>query len=213
LETKQIDIGTRQTYGEGDEGPEEDGLDERAELSTPPSGRRFGRPLALFLLLLVSLAAGGIYMSTAVIDHVDNLVAPGQELSLPKPLTRVLPGIEATPADGAPGNKRINILVLGIDKRPHHTVERDGPPNTDSIHLVSIDPVTKTATALTFPRDLYLEMPNPAKPGEFIETRINQAYRLGIEAKYPPSPCASSRRAFGSRSTTMPWSIGSPSPT
>ena len=158
-------------------------MNDRSETAAAPR-RRAGRPLVLFLLLLISLAAGGMYAATTVVVRVDNVLLPGVDLSLPKPIAKA-PGFTATPAEGSPGTTRINILVLGVDRRPHHDPKLDGPPNADSIHLLSLDPVTKTASALAFPRDLYLEMPNPEKKDAFIEARINTAYRMGVEHKYP----------------------------
>lgn len=194
--TEQIDISQIPPYGENREGAEEPGLERQDQVVAAPSRRRFGRPLVFFLVLLAALAAGGIYLSTAVVVHIDNLVTPGTNLDLPRPIKNVLPGLAATPADGSPGTTRINILVLGVDRRPHHDQVTDGPPNTDSIHLLSIDPVSKTATAISFPRDLFIEVPDPEKSGQFLEARINTAYKLGVEAKYPGGGPAFAKRAF-----------------
>lgn len=165
------------------------------ERAAPPR-RRLGRRLALFLVILVSVAAGGLYTATSVVVHVDNVVLPGVNVSLPKPVARVLPGLAPAPPEGSPGTKRINILLLGVDRRPHHDPAMDGPPNTDSIHILSLDPITKTATALSLPRDLYLEIPSPEKKGEFRESRINTVYRLGEESGYPGGGAAFVQRAI-----------------
>jgi LCP family protein required for cell wall assembly len=175
---------------------EEWGLVEQDHKRAAPSRRRFGRSLALFLLLLLSLTAGGLYVSTSVITRVDNVLSPTFDFSLPKPVTSVLPGLDAKPVEGGPGTRRITILVLGVDRRPHHDPDADGPPNTDSIHLLSLDPVTKTASAIAIPRDLYVEAPSPEKKGEFVDIRINTAYRRGIEAKYPGGGPAFAKRVI-----------------
>src|SRR5215211_1779184 len=194
-DTTQIDRTVIGPYGEIEKGAEEHGLVDRTDTAAPPR-RRFGRPLALFLLLLTSLAAGGLYVSTSVITHVDNVLSPGMEFSLPKHVTKVLPGLDAAPPEGAPGTRRINVLVLGVDRRPHHDPAKDGPPNTDSIHLLSLDPVTKTASAVAIPRDLYVEVPDPEKKGAYTEIRINTAYKRGIEAKYPGGGPTFAKRAI-----------------
>ena len=161
------------------------------ELSAPaePPRRRLGRAAVFFMLLLFSLAAGGLYTATAIVVHVDSLILPGVNvevrLPLPEPVSRVVPPLVATPVEGSPGTTRINILILGIDRRPHHDPKVDGPPNADSIHLVSLDPVSRTATALALPRDLYLEVPSPQKQGDFWEARVNSSFRLGEQYKYP----------------------------
>jgi LCP family protein required for cell wall assembly len=150
--------------------------------------------VALFVLVLLTLALGGLYTATAVIVHVDNVVLLGEEVPLPRPVARILPGLDPKPAEGSPGTTRVNILVLGVDRRPHHDQKIDGPPNADSIHILSLDPVSKTATTLSLPRDLYIEAPSPDKSGEFIETRINQTFKLGEEAKYPGGGAAYAKR-------------------
>ena len=70
------------------------------------------------------------------------------------------------------GKERITILLLGIDKRCADV----GPPHTDSMMLLTIDPVGLTASILSLPRDLWVEIPNIPQ----IEVdRINQAYYYG----------------------------------
>jgi len=162
---------------------------------TAPPRRRLGRRLALFLVVLISLTAGGLYTATSVVVHVDNVVLPGVDVSLPKPVARVLPGLDADPTEGSPGTERINILLLGVDRRPHHDPSVDGPPNTDSMHILSLDPISKTATALSLPRDLYVEVPSPEEEGDFWEIRINTAFRVGEEYGYQGGGAAFAKRA------------------
>jgi LCP family protein required for cell wall assembly len=120
------------------------------------------------------------------------------ELSLPQvvaalPLTgntdEVVPAISIpvvrggdegeTSSSGAPlpnyeFKERINILLLGIDKRPDEVYSR-----TDTMILVTVDPNTKTAGMLSIPRDLWVAIPG------YDEDRINKAYFLGDRNKYP----------------------------
>ena len=70
----------------------------------------------------------------------------------------------------------INILVMGTDARP----DEQGPPLTDTLILLSIDPATRTAGMLSLPRDLWVHM-----PGVDVTTKINTAYRLGESTGYP----------------------------
>ncbi len=67
------------------------------------------------------------------------------------------------------GKNRVNILVLGTDQRPGEQFA----PRTDSIIVVSVDPVTKTAGMLSLPRDLWIPIPGAG------ENRINVAYTIG----------------------------------
>lgn len=75
------------------------------------------------------------------------------------------------------GTDRINILVMGLDYRDW--LEGDGPPRTDSMMLVTVDPITKSAGMLSIPRDLWVEIPG------FDHNRINTAYFLGETHRLP----------------------------
>lgn len=52
------------------------------------------------------------------------------------------------------GDGRVNILLLGIGGPGH-----DGPDLTDTMVVLSVDPVNKTAAMLSVPRDLWVKMP------------------------------------------------------
>lgn len=73
------------------------------------------------------------------------------------------------------GVERVTILLLGIDERCDET----GPTRTDTMMLLTIDPVGKTAGILSLPRDLWVEIPG------FRVDRINQAHYLGEGFDYP----------------------------
>jgi hypothetical protein len=63
----------------------------------------------------------------------------------------------------------INILLLGTDERR----DQLGPPLTDTIMLLSINPEAQTAGLLSLPRDLWVPIPG------FKTYKINTAYGLG----------------------------------
>lgn len=68
------------------------------------------------------------------------------------------------------GSERFTILLMGLDKRP----EEDGAYfRTDSMMLISFDPINNSIGVLSIPRDLYVEV-----PFEGLH-RINAAYVLG----------------------------------
>jgi LCP family protein required for cell wall assembly len=67
------------------------------------------------------------------------------------------------------GDERLNVLVLGIDTRENDPSTR----NTDTMLVVSIDPLNKTAAMLSIPRDVYID-----KPGTF-QGKINGAFAFG----------------------------------
>ncbi len=73
------------------------------------------------------------------------------------------------PAPVWTGNERLNVLVLGIDTRDGDRTTQ----NTDTMIVVSLDPVNKTAAMLSIPRDVYIN-----KPGTF-QGKINGAFAFG----------------------------------
>lgn len=87
-------------------------------------------PLIICGLLLLFLVAGGMIM------------AENPEF-VPEGIT--IPGIE---------NKRLNVLLLGIDARQGETMAR-----TDSMILASYDPKTEQVSLLSIPRDTRVAIP------------------------------------------------------
>ncbi len=73
------------------------------------------------------------------------------------------------------GTSRVTILLMGIDRRCGEV----GPVRTDSLMVLSVDPVGKTAAILSLPRDLWVEIPG------FGVERINQAHYVGEIIEYP----------------------------
>lgn len=70
---------------------------------------------------------------------------------------------------------RFTIVLLGIDQRPGEK----GPFRTDTVMVLSFDPVRKSAAMLSIPRDVYVEI-----PGYGSET-INVANFFGDRDSYP----------------------------
>lgn len=68
------------------------------------------------------------------------------------------------------GASRINILFIGLDARD---VGQSGPPRSDTMMLVTIDPISKTAGMLSIPRDMWVNIPG------YGYSRINTAYASG----------------------------------
>jgi LCP family protein required for cell wall assembly len=71
--------------------------------------------------------------------------------------------------------RRVNILLLGMDQRG----DEQGPFRTDTLIVVSIDPVRRSIGMLSIPRDLYVPIPG------FRQNRINTANYLGDANAYP----------------------------
>jgi len=113
------------------------------------------------------------------------------EESLPQPVPQ-LPAMTPLPQEGQPAvsapssplqeqpratmdENRINILLLGIDRRG----AKGWGYRTDTIIIVTVDPIDKTAGMLSIPRDLYLSIPGNG------EDRINTANVWGYSRDYP----------------------------
>jgi LCP family protein required for cell wall assembly len=85
------------------------------------------------------------------------------------------------PVDDLPewdGSSRVNVLVMGIDYRDWAGWE-DEYFRTDTMLLLTIDPVTKSAGVLSIPRDLWVAIPG------FSPQKINTAHYFGDLYDYP----------------------------
>ncbi|MEJ2511015.1 MAG: LCP family protein [Anaerolineales bacterium] len=114
-------------------------------------------------------------IGTPVFDEEGNLVLPdssGNQFSD----TGNRPFISDKPP-AWDGTKRVTMLVMGIDYRDWAAGYEYS--RTDTMILLTIDPVAKTAGALSIPRDLWAAIPgfNPAK--------INTAHYFGDLYNYP----------------------------
>lgn len=73
------------------------------------------------------------------------------------------------------GTERINVLAMGIDQRAFE----QGPWRTDTMLVLTLDPVTLSGGMLSIPRDLWVPIPG------YEEGRINTAHYLGDLYDYP----------------------------
>ncbi len=92
--------------------------------------------------------------------------APTQAVANPQPTAPEWNGVD-----------RVTILVMGKDFRDWEA--GTGAPRTDTMMLVSVDPVSRTAGMISIPRDLWVEIPG------FEHGRINTAYSLGEQFDIP----------------------------
>lgn len=74
------------------------------------------------------------------------------------------------------GTDRVTVLVMGIDRRQGDT---DTAYRTDTMMLLSVDPVAHTAVMLSIPRDLWVEIPG------YDNNTINTANFTGDAFQYP----------------------------
>jgi polyisoprenyl-teichoic acid--peptidoglycan teichoic acid transferase len=126
-----------------------------------------------------------VAMNVPVIGTVPITGPPG--LPLPRPQVPVPPVQVAPPKVPEiarnllpewTGTDRINIALLGIDKRDDETVEGT---RSDTIIVASIDPPTRSVAMVSIPRDLWVTIPgcNAASGCIGGQQRINFAHALG----------------------------------
>ncbi len=154
-----------------------------AQLAPGPRGHLSrGKRLALIACLLV-LALSTMYSTLVAFSRVYPALFPGQTLAGTIGVAGVvapLPGLGSVENlnEDSPFNDRINILVIGLDKRPQDPVL--SVYLTDLIAVASIDPITRTVNMLSFPRDLYVEIHWDDGPHDFYRDRINTSYSFGF---------------------------------
>lgn len=132
----------------------------------------------LFTLFVCGGLLAGFYFFDTIRAYTANANLPnisGIIADLPSAVPQIVPTV-APPPNIAAG-ERINILILGIDRR----ADEEGPWRTDTMIVATLDPQTKTAGMLTIPRDLYVPIPAPGAG----ENRINTANFYGDSSKYP----------------------------
>jgi LCP family protein required for cell wall assembly len=153
---------------------------------------------AIRVVVLLAITALLAYFT---FNFVSNLVATWEITSLPglaisKPTPTPAPGEKVvvveegdSPAteesvqpigpipDPWDGASRVTLLVLGLDYNDWRNDE--GPPRTDTMILLTLDPISNTAGMLSIPRDLWVSIPG------FDYGKINTAYQLGEAYKLP----------------------------
>lgn len=140
---------------------------------------------AVFIIFIILAIATSI----AAFSLVRNLTATMTILNLPgAPLLQSLTGkddgstqsgiqaaavVTPEPWDGA---SRVTILLMGLD---YNDWRAGTTPHSDTMMLLTIDPVHKTAAMLSIPRDMWVNIPG------FDYGRINESYFNGEAYKLP----------------------------
>ena len=122
-----------------------------------PSGGSLGQRLLVAVAVLL-FAAGAFYGALVVATQVDRFFYT--TIKLDERLA-ALPGVDPG-SDEDIGGGRINVLVMGLDRRPS---EGQAPARTDTMFVLTMDPGSKTAGILGIPRDLWVDI--PGKEGGF----------------------------------------------
>jgi LCP family protein required for cell wall assembly len=84
------------------------------------------------------------------------------------PILSVVGPAQEAPPPAWTGTERLNVLLLGLDSRGEGSTK-----NTDTMIVLSLDPVNRTAAMLSMPRDIYIN-----RPGMLVD-KINAVYATG----------------------------------
>ncbi len=165
----------------------------RSIASTSPRPASSGRYYRLFVAVLLASTLLSTWLGIAVVmaaraqrwrAMAGGGGSGGGPLGLPpiSEVGRMLNPIEwLNPAPAWPVPGRLNLLVLGVDRRPE---EKEIPVRSDGIMLIGLDPISNTISVLSIPRDLYVPIPGLEERG-ISQSRINTAcfygdyYQLG----------------------------------
>ena len=147
--------------------------------------KRFDRRKSFFLTaigaLMLVLVAIGIVATLFVLTIGRQMLSDSGVLPGVSAAEGTSPNVERKPWQLIPtwvGTDRVTILLLGIDERQ----QESGPWRTDTMILVTLDPVTMKAGILSIPRDLWVPIPDV---GNDQPQRINTAHFLGDLYDYP----------------------------
>lgn len=105
------------------------------------------------------------------LDNPNGTIEPGADVDLD------LSQLTAPKGESWDGSTRITCLALGLDYRDWEAGEKYS--RTDSMMLLTYDPITGMAGMLSLPRDLWVAIPNHGYG------RINTAYFLGEAENLP----------------------------
>ncbi|MBI4321357.1 MAG: LCP family protein [Chloroflexi bacterium] len=149
-------------------------------------GRR-SRGLSIVFPVVFSLfVLGGLYFGCLFLTKVSSVFS---WIPVPRPSAPIL-GIDFGSGDSIDalpmwtGTDRVNILLLGLDQRED---ERGQPTRSDTLIVLTIDPVTKSAGVLSIPRDLWASIPGHG------QNKINTAYFFGEVEKRGNGPALAKR--------------------
>ncbi|MGE0599468.1 MAG: LCP family protein [Dehalococcoidia bacterium] len=142
---------------------------------------------------IIVAALGAVYISLLSYQQVDGYLFPGNELAFPAvsasiPGTNVsidvtLPGVSTAAPEPWRPSDRLNILVLGLDRRPNEPV--DASYRADTMFVASIDKHAGRLQLLAIPRDTWADIPYGDTIGVWAQNKINAAYSYGQFYKYP----------------------------
>jgi LCP family protein required for cell wall assembly len=140
--------------------------------------------LGVLILLAVAGAVYGFSLSRKLVATNETFSLPGDPVlkdeintegsSDPESGDLVLnepPSADLPSPDTWDGVTRVNVLVMGLDYRDWEA--GSDIPRTDTMILLTLDPLNNTAGIVSIPRDLWVSIPG------FEYGKINTAYSLG----------------------------------
>jgi LCP family protein required for cell wall assembly len=137
---------------------------------------------AVFLVLALATGVVAFSLARNLTSSMTMLNLPG--IALDNGQTTVQPGAAAASGSEASaitpepwdGTSRVTVLIMGLDYRDWQSGDT---PHSDTMIMLSVDPLKKTASMLSLPRDLWVNIPG------FDYGRINEAYFNGAAFKLP----------------------------
>jgi polyisoprenyl-teichoic acid--peptidoglycan teichoic acid transferase len=126
---------------------------------------------------VVTVAAGPVSMSVPVTVSKPAPVN-SNPVKPPEVSTSIITSVVQNVLPDWQGTERINILLLGIDKRDDEPI---AGTRSDTMILASIDPVSKSATLVSLPRDMWVNIPGCtySQGCSGGQQRINVAHAVG----------------------------------
>jgi LCP family protein required for cell wall assembly len=149
-------------------------------------GRLGGVGLSVILVAVAVPHVIGLQVGLAARDSFARIFEP-QASGTPRPAG--VAGATATPEPGL--QQRLNVLVVGVDTAPWRTTTL-----TDTMMVVSIDPIGKTMSMLSVPRDM---VNVPLGNGDTYAPKINSLLMYADEHpdEFPEGGIRALERAIG----------------
>jgi LCP family protein required for cell wall assembly len=147
-----------------------------------PKSRTFSRKTKIFFLsggvltiIFCAILAVAFIKLSQMAAYAENQLQTFFSAAQTAPTELITLGIIGWHSTPVQTEGRKNILVLGLDSL---STRGDAPPLTDTIMIVSLDLKTGEASAISLPRDIYIEE---------LQTRINTLYWYGNQQE-PDNP-------------------------
>ncbi len=145
----------------------------------------------VFVVLAIAAAVIAYSLVSDLVKHWNMTNLPGysepQATSVNAQGTPIAPNVPLQAVSGPPakpwdGSSRVTVLVMGLDYSDwrKQTEGWTDASRTDSMILLTVDPLSKTAGMMSIPRDLWVNIPDG-----YGYYKINQAYYFGELNKRP----------------------------